>query len=361
MTYTLIVPIKYTNQHGRMWAYIDKGTPSEIKQEITDLAGFKSAVGYTGYTESTSERKTLIKFTGLTGDYAAHTVSVECDGALSCHLTGAKATDYTAPNIPTMTVTYYNKPDSVLPCNQTTYTLTGTIRYRNFDESTIRVWVDAASYDAAASTKRREYPITPNSSAVLSLSFAIDNVPADSADHYLHVESAGRGAACPYTSEAIRAPFSPKIDEVYFTGNPATLACGTAAPYYTAVVNVRTTNHRKARLTVEYPGGATETKTVTSDVTTFTFPAHPVDGSTQTVKAWFDYVHGTRSECETSGSFTAPVLPVTSVTGISVTPASTACDEDTVSLSFDLNYTNQDGKVDYNHNFMFGVQVEAWW
>ena len=25
------------------------------------------------------------------------------------------------------------------------------------------------------------------------------------------------------------------------------------------------------------------------------------------------------------------------------------------------NYTNEDGKVDYNHNFMFGVQVEAWW
>ncbi|WP_031491263.1 carbohydrate porin [Succinivibrio dextrinosolvens] len=25
------------------------------------------------------------------------------------------------------------------------------------------------------------------------------------------------------------------------------------------------------------------------------------------------------------------------------------------------NYTNKDGSVDYNHNFMFGVQVEAWW
>ena len=25
------------------------------------------------------------------------------------------------------------------------------------------------------------------------------------------------------------------------------------------------------------------------------------------------------------------------------------------------NYTNEDGKVDYNHNLMFGVQVEAWW
>lgn len=243
--------------------------------------------------------------------------------------------DFNDPVIPVLTANHNNNPTAILPCDQMTYTLTVDVSYRNMSSDKIRVWVDGASYDA--SELKQEKTITTATTDITSIAFAIDNVPADSVEHTLHVECAGLGAGC-FEPVTFRAPFSPKVVEPITITTP-TLNCSSPSTY-TATVNVTTTNHRNAILTAKL-GSQTLSKAVTGDVTTFEFKGLPADGSTgNTVTAYFDYVHATLSTCEkTSAPFTAPILP--SVDTAKVKYGALTCNDIYTTLTFDLKYANQ--------------------
>ncbi len=248
--------------------------------------------------------------------------------------------DFNDPVIPYLNATNNNNPAAILPCDQLTYTLTVDVSYRNMSSDKIRVWIDGASYDA--SLLKQEKTITTATSTIEPIKFAIDNVPADSAEHTLHVECAGLGEGC-FTPVTFRAPFSPKIVEPITVTTP-TLNCS-SVDTYTAIVYVTTTNHRNATLTAKI-GSATLSQVVTDDVTTFEFAGLPADGSTDNeVIVYFDYVHATLSTCEKSKTFTAPLLPKASLVTPITMPSVAACDQLTFDLTVSIKFTNQDGDL----------------
>lgn len=208
-----------------------------------------------------------------------------------------KTVTFKDPVIPMMQVTYYNNPDTILPCGLKTYSISGTVTYRNMNANAY-AWIDKA-------TKVEISGLKQNDSNKLTASFTVSNVPADSAEHVLHVAFEGRGTTCPF-EDTFRAAFAPVVDDVKFIGVPAELDCGVDS--YTPQVRVLTSNHRNAVLTVEFDGQtpASKSRVVTADVTTFDYPSHPVDGGTYSAKVYFEYVHSTFADCEKSASFVAP-------------------------------------------------------
>ena len=210
--------------------------------------------------------------------------------------------DFNDPVIPMMEVTYYNKPDTILPCGRKTYNITGTVTYRNMNDNAY-AWIDNAA-------KVEITGLSMNRPDELTATFEVRNVPADSAEHVMHVAFDGRGSTCPF-EDTFRAAFAPVVNDVTFIGVPAELPCDDPGNY-TPQVQVRTSNHRNAVLTVEFEGQtpAKESRVVTNDVTVFDYPVSPVDGDSYKAKVYFDYVHGTLPDCEKSCSFTAPKVEV---------------------------------------------------
>ena len=251
-----------------------------------------------------------------------------------------KTVKFNDPVIPMMQVTYYNKPDSILPCGQKTYSITGTVTYRNMDGKAY-AWID----DADDAAKVEITGLTQNSPDKLTASFTVPNVPADSAEHVLHVAFEKRGSTCPF-EETFRAAFAPVVEDVKFIGVPATLDCDVDS--YTPKVQVRTSNHRNAVLTVEFDGQtpASESRVVTDDVTTFEYPSHPVDGGTYSVKAYFDYVHTTFPDCGKTASFVAPVFTkCPEVITLTTVAQPMECDETSYDVKVTVEYLNPQGNL----------------
>lgn len=248
-----------------------------------------------------------------------------------------KSVIFNDPVVPMMQVTYYNNPDSVLPCGQKTYSISGTVTYRNMNAKAY-AWIDS---DA----KVEITGLTQSSSNERTAIFTVPNVPADSAEHVLHVAFEGRGTTCPF-EDTFRAAFAPVLDDVQFIGVPAALHCD--SDNYAPQVQVRTSNHRNAVLTVEFEGQtpAKESRVVTADITTFDYPAHPVDGGTYSVKVYFDYVHNTFTDCEKSASFTAPIFTkCPEVMTLTAVAQPMECDETSYDVMVTVEYLNPSGNL----------------
>jgi len=248
-----------------------------------------------------------------------------------------KTVKFNDPVIPMMQVTYYNKPDSILPCGQKTYSISGTVTYRNMDGKAY-AWIDNAD-------KVEITGLALNNPDERTDGFTVPNVPADSAEHVLHVAFEGRGTTCPF-EDTFRAAFAPVLDDVQFIGVPAALHCD--SDNYAPQVQVRTSNHRNAVLTVEFEGQtpAKESRVVTADITTFDYPVHPVDGGTYSVKVYFDYVHNTFTDCEKSASFTAPIFTkCPEVMTLTAVAQPMECDETSYDVMVTVEYLNPSGNL----------------
>ena len=335
-TFDLVVPVTYTYQHGKMWAWIDDKTSEKI--EITATGNCKTGGSYTGYlAESASSRTTYIVFDNVTlsGD---HKVSVECDGEHSCHRTKALGTarDFTAPVLPFVDRVFksYSTPD----CNAPYTTLTFDFKYANQPEGVIEMWVDddkTAGHMITLAAASGGY--TPAAALKTLENQKITFVPADSLDtHVLHIKS-GR---CDEIFTLPRAPFMPKVEDVSVSW-PATLTCGESSTY-SATVTVTSSNYRNATLCVSLNDGTPQEKNPNSGSQTFTFSGLNADGGDNTVKAWFKCAG---ESCNQTKAFTSPTLPLAAlVTPVSM-PTIAACDVPTFDLTFDLKYTYQDGEL----------------
>ncbi len=110
-TYTVKADILYTNQRGKLFAWIDED--EEHKKEFD-------------YHENKLEKdKVTIAITGLTGDGLGHTLHVKFDGANSCYLD----LPYDAPFTPA--ITKIHKGDLVYNCISDKYEVVLTIDYAN--------------------------------------------------------------------------------------------------------------------------------------------------------------------------------------------------------------------------------------
>ncbi len=330
-SYSVDLHIEYKNQPGKLKVIDITDGGSSVVWDTALVALPGAGAGATWEEVKTIDRRVVQTIGSSDPVGKTRTYKVYFEDWTSANLTD----DFNDPVIPVLTATHNNNPTAILPCDQLIYTLTVDVSYQNMSSDKIRVWVDGVSYDA--SSLKQEKTIVTGTSSIKSISFAIDNVPADSAEHMLHVECAGLGEGC-FAPVTFRAPFSPKVVEPITVTTP-TLNCGSAETY-TATVNVTTTNHRNAILTAKL-GSQTLSKAVTGDVTTFEFKGLPADGRTgNTVTAYFDYVHATLSTCEkTSAPFTAPILP--SVDTAKVKYGALTCNDIYTTLTFDLKYANQ--------------------
>ncbi|MBO7454932.1 MAG: T9SS type A sorting domain-containing protein [Paludibacteraceae bacterium] len=106
-TYSLIVPITYTNQHGRMYVWLDAASYAAAtdKVEVTSSTGFVTGGAYAdgvGYTEgATVSKKTYAKITGIQGNGAERKVSVAFDDPRGCKILDGLT--YTEPFRPVIT------------------------------------------------------------------------------------------------------------------------------------------------------------------------------------------------------------------------------------------------------------------
>lgn len=335
-SYSVDLHIEYKNQPGTLKVIDITDGGSSVVWDTALVALPGAGAGATWEEVKTIDRRVVQTIGSSDPVGKTRTYKVYFEDWTSANLTD----DFIDPVIPVLTANHNNIQTAILPCDQLTYTLTVDVSYRNMSSDKIRVWVDGASYDA--SSLKQEKTITTGTSSIKSISFAIDNVPADSAEHMLHVECAGLGEGC-FAPVTFRAPFSPKVVEPITITTP-TLNCGSAETY-TASVSVTTINHRNATLTAKL-GSSTLSKVVTGDVTTFDFAGLPADGSTgNEVIVYFDYVHTTLSTCEKSATFTAPMLPKAALVTPITMPTVAACDDATFDLTFDLKYTYQDGEL----------------
>ena len=335
-SYSVDLHIEYKNQPGTLKVIDITDGGSSVVWDTALVALPGAGAGATWEEVKTIDRRVVQTIGSSDPVGKTRTYKVYFEDWTSANLTD----DFNDPVIPVLTATHNNNPTAILPCDQLIYTLTVDVSYRNMSSDKIRVWVDGVSYDA--SLLKQERTITTGTSSIKSISFAIDNVPADSAEHMLHVECAGLGEGC-FAPVTFRAPFSPKVVEPITVTTP-TLNCGSAETY-TARVSVTTINHRNATMTAKL-GSSTLSKVVTGDVTTFDFSGLPADGSTgNEVIVYFDYVHATLSTCEKSATFTAPMLPKAALVTPITMPTVAACDQQTFNLTFDLKYTYQDGEL----------------
>ncbi len=106
-TYSLIVPITYTNQHGRMYVWLDAASYAVAtdKVEVTSSTGFVTGGAYAdgvGYTEGAAvSKKTYAKITGIQGNGAERKVSVAFDDPRGCKILDGLT--YTEPFRPVIT------------------------------------------------------------------------------------------------------------------------------------------------------------------------------------------------------------------------------------------------------------------
>ena len=335
-SYSVDLHIEYKNQPGTLKVIDITDGGSSVVWDTALVALPGAGAGATWEEVKTINRRVVQTIGSSDPVGKTRTYKVYFEDWTSANLTD----DFNDPVIPVLTATHNNNPTAILPCDQLTYTLTVNVSYRNMSSDKIRVWVDGASYDA--SSLKQEKTIAAGTSSIQPISFAIDNVPADSAEHTLHVECAGLGEGC-FVPATFRAPFSPKVVDPITITTP-TLNCGSAETY-TASVSVTTINHRNATLTAKL-GSSTLSKVVTGDVTTFDFSGLPADGSTgNEVIVYFDYVHATLSTCEKSATFTAPMLPKAALVTPITMPTVAACDQQTFDLSVSIKFTNQDGDL----------------
>ncbi len=333
-TYTLLVPITYTNQHGDM--YVQVNDKEEYKVHVTNSAGCRIEDSYVGYlADQRTPRTTLAIIPGIKRedvDAVDHKVSVwfteGCD---------VWSTTYAAPNVPMMVV--HDVVPAPVSCNNLTYTLNGKLSYRYLDgKAYCKIGVGGNPNEITGMLADKATKDTRE--------FSIPSIPADSLMDTLIVWYEGRGTACPDTI-IYRAPFSPQINSVTID-KPSSLSCG-ASDKYSATITVNASNHREALILVSLNDGEPKKKNSSSTgSTSFTFTDLLADGGNNVVKAWFDVARKQDDDCYKKNSFSSPTRPVANIKdqgANTFTYSDPVCDQETVTLKFDIEYINQDGDL----------------
>ena len=345
-TFNMVVPVTYTNQHGKMWAWID----SRTKMEVTIDTNCKTGGEYKGYkADETTERTTYIVFTDLelSGD---HTVSVECDGTGSCHRTNAVLPDasrsFTAPLLPKAEVVTPISFPSVAACDQATFDLTLSIKF-TYQDGNLQAWADGNSpatfYTPSESAGEGKYI---KRSTEQTKSITLTGLPADGGTaHTLYYKFNAEGF-CGYSTplefDLPDFPQSPTVTSTTVTSVPSRVACDASS--HTATVNVVFKNGKGKKIVIENEDGTvihTSTDAMASDNDTYSTSVSlsDIDGDSHYVRAYFLGYGSCKTTDAHKGTYTAPVqASISDVTVASV--SETDCNTTNYTISGTVTFAN---------------------
>lgn len=314
-TFDLVVPVTYTYQHGKMWAWIDDKTSEKI--EITATGNCKTGGSYTGYlAESASSRTTYIVFDNVTlsGD---HKVSVECDGEHSCSSTTGT---FSAPTLPKTSVVLPASMPTVANCDVPIFDLTFNLKY-TYQDGDLQVWVarDATkigqqTFTASDSDGDSKY-IKLNTSEQTK-TITLTGLPSDGRSDYKLYYSFGKEGYCGYPTPIEVAlptfPRSPTITDVTVSGVTDKVADCTVETYdATVTVTYKYTSDEKIIIAYTDKDGVAKTYT---PVTLTTSPQEitlddvldDIGKGAKSLEVYFQKSPVDFSSCHHSATYTAP-------------------------------------------------------
>ena len=314
-TVTLTAVIAYTNQNGTLTANVDGGT---------SVSGSFTA-------DSDDEKEVTLVIPGVAADgLANHKLNVNFSGTHGCPIA-----DYTLPEAPvTPSALSKNFTFSTPGCTDLTTTLTFDLDY-TYQQGTLHYSIEGLSGDSTRT-------ITTSKSEQHLTKLAFEGIPADGNTRKLHVTFDGPNSCTKeYTLPA--CPFTPALQSVVVSGVPEGLAChGTS---YNATVTVTTpypADGKKVTLTYEDEGTARSKElTISGSTASATMTLHDAAGTKVINAAYADAPACTFA----SAAFDLPGAPSMDIKNFSY--STPGCDDKTTTLTFDLDYTYQQGNLTY--------------
>ena len=314
-TVTLTAVIAYTNQNGTLTANVDGGT---------SVSGSFTA-------DSDDEKEVTLVIPGVAADgLANHKLNVNFSGTHGCPIA-----DYTLPEAPvTPSALSKNFTFSTPGCTDLTTTLTFDLDY-TYQQGTLHYSIEGLSGDSTRT-------ITTSKSEQHLTKLAFEGIPADGNTRKLHVTFDGPNSCTKeYTLPA--CPFTPALQSVVVSGVPEGLAChGTS---YNATVTVTTpypADGKKVTLTYEDEGTARSKElTISGNTASATLTLHDAAGAKVINAAYADAPACTFP----SDAFDLPGAPSMDIRNFSY--STPGCDDETTTLTFDLDYTYQQGNLTY--------------
>ena len=314
-TVPLTAVIAYTNQNGTLTANVDGGT---------SVSGSFTA-------DSDDEKEVTLVIPGVAADgLANHKLNVNFSGTHGCPIA-----DYTLPEAPvTPSALSKNFTFSTPGCTDLTTTLTFDLDY-TYQQGTLHYSIEGLSGDSTRT-------ITTSKSEQHLTKLAFEGIPADGNTRKLHVTFDGPNSCTKeYTLPA--CPFTPALQSVVVSGVPEGLAChGTS---YNATVTVTTpypADGKKVTLTYEDEGTARSKElTISGSTASATLTLHDAAGTKVINAAYADAPACTFA----SAAFDLPGAPSMDIKNFSY--STPGCDDKTTTLTFDLDYTYQQGNLTY--------------
>lgn len=314
-TVTLTAVIAYTNQNGTLTANVDGGT---------SVSGSFTA-------DSDDEKEVTLVIPGVAADgLANHKLNVNFSGTHGCPIA-----DYTLPEAPvTPSALSKNFTFSTPGCTDLTTTLTFDLDY-TYQQGTLHYSIEGLSGDSTRT-------ITTSKSEQHLTKLAFEGIPADGNTRKLHVTFDGPNS-CKKEYTLPACPFTPALQSVVVSGVPEGLAChGTS---YNATVTVTTpypADGKKVTLTYEDEDTARSKElTISGNTASATITLHDAAGTKVINAAYADAPACTFP----SDAFDLPGAPSMDIRNFSY--STPGCDDETTTLTFDLDYTYQQGNLTY--------------
>ena len=314
-TVTLTAVIAYTNQNGTLTANVDGGT--------------SVSVSFTA--DSDDEKEVTLVIPGVAADgLANHKLNVNFSGTHGCPIA-----DYTLPEAPvTPSALSKNFTFSTPGCTDLTTTLTFDLDY-TYQQGTLHYSIEGLSGDSTRT-------ITTSKSEQHLTKLAFEGIPADGNTRKLHVTFDGPNS-CKKEYTLPACPFTPALKSVVVSGVPEGLAChGTS---YNATVTVTTpypADGKKVTLTYEDEGIARSKElTISGSTASAILTLHDAAGTKVINAAYADAPTCTFP----SDAFDLPGAPSMDIRNFSY--STPGCDDETTTLTFDLDYTYQQGNLTY--------------
>ena len=267
----------------------------------------------------------------------SHTFKAYFADAESCKDNASHLGTYTKPAEPVIDVavpTFSN-----MDCDKSTYSLSAVVTYTNQD-GTLYAWLDDDSAHKKSFTYNKDKTIADD------VTISLTDLVGDGAAHQLNIEFDGAkgcrrviadGNAIPFT-----APFTPVIGEVNRT--PSVMACG--ATTYTVTVEVPfSANAIGKTLTITGDTGTEPTTYTASTPFSHTFTVNKAEA---TGKFHVYFADAENCEIQKTSDYPYSIPNTPEIDAPKMEFSALGCADVTTTLTFDLEYTYQQGKLYYN-------------
>lgn len=319
LTTTLTFDLKYTYQQG------------QLHYTITELSGDSTAATTVSPTEQTLAG---LRFNNIPADGKVRHLHVWWDGPNSCDTT------YTLPAVPFSpvidNVTIVSSVPDTVSCSTTSYTIDVAVK-THYDPTGLGKNI-VLHYDNGNEQKDTTVLAAAQTTTISGLTlFNIDDTVGMKT---IYAELAGYSPVCP-DSVKYKAPVHAHIHP--FDVTVGETACGVTNYTLSGTIPF---DKADGNLVVQLDAAHSQTIPVAAGSKSANFSLSGIDsiGTNIQLKAWFTNSAG--AACEVlSNPFDAPSIPRRDIFNIAFSEPT--CTDKKTSLTFDLNYTYQQGRLHY--------------